>query len=197
MLSSPNPITIPIIDISGYLTKDESATPSIVSSISSAAQSPGFLQITGHGIAPELTTRLLDHLKAFFALPLEKKTALHRNNSAALRGFEAVGEQSLEKGVMDSKEGFMIGPEWVAQNGKETRFLQGPNQWPADTDVEGLRAVMMEYFGEMQALSKTMFRLVALGLGLEEGYFDGFVGSEDCECLLFFSGTFKIAVSCS
>jgi isopenicillin N synthase-like dioxygenase len=44
---------------------------------------------------------------------------------------------------------------------------------------------MMEYFREMQALSKTMFRLIALGLGLEESYFDDFVGSEDCVCLPF------------
>jgi isopenicillin N synthase-like dioxygenase len=129
-----------------------------------------------------LTTRLLDRLKAFFALPLEKKTALHRNNSAALRGFEAVGEQSLEKDVMDSKEGFMIGPEWVAGTAKNARFLQGPNQWPAEADVEGLRAVMMDYFRETQALSKTMLRLIALGLGLEETYFDEFVGGEDCVC---------------
>lgn len=176
-----SPITIPIINISGYLSKDKSATASIISSISSAAQSPGFLQITGHGISHELTTRLLERLKAFFALPLEKKTALHRNSSAALRGFEAVGEQSLEKGVMDSKEGFMIGPEWETGNAASARFLQGPNQWPVETDVDdGLRAVMMEYFREMQALSKIMFRLIALGLGLEETYFDDFVGSEDC-----------------
>ncbi|KAF3397281.1 putative 2-oxoglutarate-dependent dioxygenase [Talaromyces pinophilus] len=178
-MSSSPPIAIPVIDIRGYLSDDKSATTSIISSISSAAQSPGFLQITGHGIAPELTTRLLDHLKAFFALPIEKKTALHRNNSAALRGFEAVGEQSLEKGVMDSKEGFMIGPDWEPENAKNARFLQGPNQWPAETDVVGLRVVMMDYFREMQALSKTMFRLIALGLGLEESYFDEFVGSED------------------
>lgn len=182
---SSAPIAIPVIDIRGYLSNDKSATTSIVSSISSAAQSPGFLQITGHGIAPELTTRLLDRLKAFFALPIEKKTALHRNNSTALRGFEAIGEQSLEKGVMDSKEGFMIGPEWEPKNAKIARFLQGPNQWPAETDVVGLRVVMMEYFREMQALSKTMFRLIALGLGLEESYFDDFVGSEDCVCLPF------------
>lgn len=31
----------------------------------------------------------------------------------------------------------------------------------------------------MQALSKTLSRLVTEGLGLEECYFDGFVGSED------------------
>ncbi|QGA12499.1 hypothetical protein EYB26_000143 [Talaromyces marneffei] len=169
-------INIPVIDISGYLAGDKAATACIASSISSAAQSPGFLQITGHGVSQELMSGMLERLAKFFALPVENKLALHRSNSLALRGFETVGEQRLEKDFIDSKEGFMIGPEKPAEG---ARFLQGPNQWPAEMDVEGLRARMMEYFGEMQILSKTMFRLIALGLGLDEKYFDDFVGSKD------------------
>ncbi|KAH8693213.1 putative gibberellin 20 oxidase [Talaromyces proteolyticus] len=169
-------ISIPVIDISGYLTGDKAATASIASSISSAAQSPGFFQITGHGVPQELTSGMLARVAAFFALPAEKKIALHRNNSPALRGFETVGEQTLESGFVDSKEGFMIGPE---RSEEGARFLQGPNQWPAETDVEGLKVSMMEYFGEMQNLSKIMFRLIALGLELDEKYFDDFVGSKD------------------
>lgn len=172
-------ISIPVIDISGYLAGDKTSTAYIASSISSAAQSPGFLQIKGHGVPQELMSGMLERLAKFFALPAEKKFALHRNNSLALRGFETVGEQRLEKEFVDSKEGFMIGPEKPAEG---ARFLQGPNQWPAEMDVEDLRASMMEYFGQMQILSKTMFRLIALGLGLDEKYFDGFVGSKDCKC---------------
>jgi isopenicillin N synthase-like dioxygenase len=176
-----SPITIPVIDISGYLAGDKTVTASIATAISSAAQSPGFLQITGHGVPPQLTSKMLERLAAFFALPIEKKVALHRNNSAALRGFEAVGEQQLEKDFVDSKEGFMIGPEKPADGAK---FLQGPNQWPTETEVPGLRESMMEYFGQMQKLSKTMFRLIALGLDLDEKYFDNFVESKDCMCPL-------------
>lgn len=173
------PINIPVIDISGYIAGDKTATACIASSISSAAQSPGFLQIIGYGVPQELMSGMLDRLAEFFALPAEKKPALHRNKSLALRGFETVGEQKLEKDFVDSKEGFMIGPERPA---KGTRFLQGPNQWPAEMDVEGLRASMMEYVGYIQSPSKAMLRLIALGLGLAEKYFDDFVGSKDCKC---------------
>ncbi|KAI0127985.1 putative gibberellin 20 oxidase [Xylariales sp. AK1849] len=169
-------IKIPVIDISGYLVDDSGAKRHIASSICSAAQSPGFFQITGHGISSELISNLLDRLAAFFALPAETKNSIHRSKSAALRGFEAFGEQHLEEGFADCKEGFMIGPEQLAEG---ARFLQGPNQWPSRTAIEGLREVMMEYFEEMRKLSKVMFRLVALSLGMDEKYFDQFVGSED------------------
>ncbi|KAH8900649.1 putative gibberellin 20 oxidase [Thozetella sp. PMI_491] len=172
----PSPITIPIIDISGYFTGDSQSLSSIAASISAAAQSPGFFQIVGHQVSPDLISRLLGRLAAFFALPEEKKYALHRRNSVALRGFEAVGDQRLEKEFADSKEGFMIGLEAPTE---DARFLQGPNQWPDEEDVQGFREIMMDYFAEMRNLSRIMFRLVALSLDLEYTYFDEFVGSDN------------------
>lgn len=173
-------LTIPVIDISGYLAGDAPATSSVAAAISAAAQSPGFFQITGHNVSPDLITRLRDRLAAFFALPAESKRAIHRNNSPALRGFEAVGEQRLEAGFADAKEGFMVGQEQPHSD----RFMQGPNQWPdemAECGVEGFQETMMEYFRCMVDLSKVMFRLLALSLDLDEKYFDGFVGSQDCK----------------
>ncbi|KAK3651318.1 hypothetical protein LTR56_005775 [Elasticomyces elasticus] len=179
--NSPEPIfppslEIPVIDISGYLRGEASATSVIASSFASAARAPGFFQITGHNVSPALIARLLARLAAFFALPLETKNSIHRNKSSALRGFEAVGEQRLEEGFSDCKEGFMVGPERSAEG---ARFLQGPNQWLEETEVEGLKEVVLEYFSEMRALSGTMFRLIALSLGVDEHYFDEFATSRD------------------
>ncbi|KAK3657427.1 hypothetical protein LTR22_009293 [Elasticomyces elasticus] len=181
--NSPEPIfppslEIPVIDISGYLRGEASATSVIASSFASAARAPGFFQITGHNVSPALIARLLARLAAFFALPLETKNSIHRNKSSALRGFEAVGEQRLEEGFSDCKEGFMVGPERSAEG---ARFLQGPNQWLEETEVEGLKEVVLEYFSEMRALSGTMFRLIALSLGVDEHYFDEFATSRDCQ----------------
>ncbi|KAM7199487.1 hypothetical protein V8F20_005671 [Naviculisporaceae sp. PSN 640] len=168
-------VTIPVIDISGYLAGDASATESVVSALHSAARSPGFFQIVGHNVTSELRNRLLTTLKAFFALPADRKKRLHRGNSNSLRGYESVGEQRLEAAFADQKEGFMIGAE--LPDGK--RFLQGPNQWPEEDECPGFRETFMEYFGELRQLSKLMFRLMALGLKLEETYFDDFVDSRD------------------
>ncbi|KAL2783722.1 hypothetical protein BJX66DRAFT_330453 [Aspergillus keveii] len=169
-------VTIPFIDISGYLQNDLAKTQEIVFLFQTACQNPGFLQITGHSISPTLRSDTLAALSKFFALPLKTKLTVHRNKSPCLRGYEVIGEQTLEEAVGgDQKEGFMIGPE-LPDTG---RFLQGPNQWVGEDVAPGLGALFMEYFRQMHNLSVKVFRIVALSLGLEEGYFDEFVGSKD------------------
>lgn len=178
-------IEIPVIDISGYLEpsrRDPSKTSEIVQSLRSACQSPGFFQITGHNISGTLRQSLLDEIEKFFNLPRERKQTLHRGNSHCLRGYESVGEQSLEAGFADQKEGFMVGLEMPGA----TRFLQGPNQWPSAEDNDGLsefRTTFMQYFEQVRLLSRDVFRLMALSLELDEMYFDEFVGSENCRDL--------------
>ncbi|KAK3381132.1 putative gibberellin 20 oxidase [Podospora didyma] len=173
---------IPVIDISGYLLSNPATVPSIVKAIRLAAISPGFFQITGHSVSTDLRDRLFAALKIFFAVPQSTKTSVHRNNSSCMRGYEAVGDQMLEKGIFDRKEGFMIGQELVGSGNDGLgglRFGQGPNQWPTESTCPGFRTVMEEYFEEMRLLSRTVFRLVALSLGLEEKFFDNFVYNRD------------------
>ncbi|KAI5247548.1 hypothetical protein E4T47_05731 [Aureobasidium subglaciale] len=169
-------LNIPVIDISGYLAGDIEATRTIASHLNAAAQVPGFFQIVGHNIPATLRETLLDRVAAFFALPPDQKNALHRNNSKALRGFETLGEQRLEPGYADVKEGSMVGAEVES---RDARFLQGPNQWPAKGQVDGLESTFMEYFNKMRDLSKNMFRLVALSLSLDESFFDNFASGKD------------------
>lgn len=169
-------VIIPTIDISGYLAGDASETTKIVTDMATACRDPGFLQITGHSVPQELCQRMLDSLEQFFALPADVKQALHRSKSTAIRGYENVGEQRLEDGTSrDQKEGFMIGPE-RSTNG---RFLQGPNQWPEESMIPGFRETFIEYFMAVRQLSVSLFRILALGLKLDETYFDEFVTGDN------------------
>ncbi|KAK4949759.1 hypothetical protein LTR10_011601 [Elasticomyces elasticus] len=168
-------VEIPLINISGYIKGDQEQTARIAAELHAACQSPGFFQITGHTVSTNLRAHLLAKLAEFYRLPASQKKALHRSQSKCLRGYEMVGEQKLEGGFSDQKEGFMIGPEFPLDAG----FLQGPNQWPDDEAIPGFREVFTNYFEEVLALSKIMFRLMALSLGLDEHFFDAFVGSKD------------------
>ncbi|KAK5657607.1 hypothetical protein OQA88_3186 [Cercophora sp. LCS_1] len=174
--SLPISITIPIIDISGYLASDPAETKRIAAAIRSAAIAPGFFQVVGHPISLDLRQRLLAAIKQFYDLPRDVKNRLHRNNSTCLRGYESVGEQTLEEGYRDAKEGFMVGQELSGDN---LRFAQGPNQWPTEEECPGFRDVFTEYFEAMRLFSRTMFRIVALSLDLEETYFDEFAYGSD------------------
>lgn len=172
----PISITIPVIDISGYLSSDPQETKQVATAIHSAAIAPGFFQVTGHPITLDLRERLLAAVKSFYALPRETKLKLHRDNSNCLRGYESVGDQQLELGFQDAKEGFMVGQELEGDN---LRFAQGLNQWPAEDACPGFVEVCMEYFEAMRLFSRTMFRIVALSLDLEESYFDDFAYGRD------------------
>lgn len=170
-------VTIPVIDISGYISGDLSRTTKIVEELSAACRAPGFFQIIGHDVPAELRTRLFDKVAQFYALPSTTKSALHRGLSVnGARGYEAIGTEIMEGDFQDQKEGFMIGPELPSG-----RFLQGPNLWPEESHCPAFRSTMEEYFAAMRSLSVKMFRLLALSLGLDdEYYFDAFVDSRDC-----------------
>ncbi|KAL4779948.1 hypothetical protein BJX76DRAFT_351365 [Aspergillus varians] len=166
---------VPVIDISGYLEDDAVKTRDIISRIQSACKDPGFLQIIGHSVPAALQAQTLEKLHEFFSLPPNIKKQVHRSQSECLRGYEVLGEQKLEAAMGgDQKEGFMIGAELPPG-----RFLQGPNQWLEETVCPRFRETFVRYFDEVHKLSKSMFRLLALSLGLEETYFDGFVASRD------------------
>ncbi|KKA27986.1 hypothetical protein TD95_003299 [Thielaviopsis punctulata] len=166
---------IPIINISAYVADPSTASKaSIAAAIHSAAISPGFFQIIGHSVPQSFQASVLAHIAHFFALPQATKDAVSRAKSPCHRGYEAVGEQHLEAGFQDMKEGFTMGPERELGG-----YLQGPNMWPPEDQVPGFRAAMEEYIDKMRELSVAMFRLVALSLGLEETYFDEFAGSRN------------------
>ncbi|KAL7619626.1 hypothetical protein AAE478_010167 [Parahypoxylon ruwenzoriense] len=170
----PN-ITVPVIDISGYITGDPSRTAEIAEELNTACRSPGFFQIIGHDVPAELRPRLFSKVAQFYTLPSAAKAALSRGlSSNGSRGYEAAGAQVLEGDFGDQKEGFMIGPELPPG-----RFLQGPNLWPRESDCPGFRSTMEEYYAAVRSLSVKMFRLLALSLRLDEHYFDAFVDSRD------------------
>jgi isopenicillin N synthase-like dioxygenase len=173
-------VTIPIVNISDYLAGDAAGKAVVAAEVGKAYENQGFLQITGHAITQDLQSRFLSHVAAFFALPTEEKLKLSAELSPCFRGYERVGGQKLdeldESATPDQKEGFTIKPERPLG-----RFLAGPNQWP-DPALPGMakfKETYMEYFLAVHELSKTMFRLMALSLGLDEEYFDDFASDPD------------------
>ncbi|KAI0886613.1 putative gibberellin 20 oxidase [Annulohypoxylon maeteangense] len=169
------PVTIPVIDISGYIAGDSTRTAQIAEELSAACRAPGFFQIVGHDVSSELRTRLFEKTAQFYRLPSAKKSALGQGFSAnGARGYEALGAEIMEGDFKDQKEGFMMGPELPPG-----RFLQGPNLWPEEVDCPEFRSTMEEYFAAARGLSVKLFRLLALSLHLEEHYFDDFVNSRD------------------
>ncbi|ORY10480.1 putative gibberellin 20 oxidase [Clohesyomyces aquaticus] len=175
-------VTIPIIDVSGFLAGDAKATASAALELRNACENQGFLQVIGHSVPVYTQKKFLAAITAFFALPLEEKEKLSQSNSPCYRGYERVGGQKLDEldsdATPDQKEGFSVRPERPLG-----KFLAGPNQWPEEAVLPGFREAYMEYFWAVHSLSKSMFQLIALSLSLDRTYFDAFAADPDGICL--------------
>jgi isopenicillin N synthase-like dioxygenase len=142
---SVSKLTIPIINISGYLTGDSNATKACAKEVREACENQGFLQVTGHSIPKHVQDRFMEAIAAFFKLPTSEKEKLGQSNSKCYRGYERIGGQKLDElddsATPDQKEGFSVRPERPLG-----RFLQGPNQWPEESLIPGFQEIYMDYF---------------------------------------------------
>lgn len=154
----------PIIDISGYLAGDKSQIPKITSEIDRAFRTSGFFQLVGHGISQSQIDGMIKQTAEFFALPDETKRKIH----GKMRGYQS---PELRESLSSlAKEGFFMGRHMPGRN----RPIVEGNLWLKEEDAPGFRQTMEEYFAAMENLAIILLRLIALGLGLEETYFDDF-----------------------
>jgi isopenicillin N synthase-like dioxygenase len=79
--------------------------------------------------------------------------------------------EALRAAVPDLKESLEIGRD--DEEGM-------PNMWPAnDDEAKEFKKVMLGFFEECTGLHKEVMRALALGLGIEESWFDGFTDQGD------------------
>ncbi|KAH6672456.1 hypothetical protein B0J14DRAFT_618070 [Halenospora varia] len=109
--------------------------------------------------------KTIANAKQFFSLPLEEKMKIHMTQSKTNRGYEILGAQMLEPGTEpDTKEGVYFGEELPAEH---PRALAG--------DLgDDFNKLCMEYFYAARNLSNEILRALAIGLSVNEGYFDEF-----------------------
>src|SRR3954463_10739946 len=86
-------VTIPIINVSGYLAGDPKATAACAAELREACENQGFLQVVGHSVPEATQKKFLDAIAKFFALPLEEKEKLSQSKSPCYRGYERIGGQ--------------------------------------------------------------------------------------------------------
>ncbi|KAL4884598.1 hypothetical protein BJY04DRAFT_205706 [Aspergillus karnatakaensis] len=168
----------PILDFSAFYGPNSDAKERLIQDVRAACLNNGFFQITGHRVPLEVQQRALSSSRQFFSMPTAEKSKLDKKNSKLGRGYEAVQCHQMEQGTLpDLKEDFMVGVEIpedhpYQQQGKPG---YGPNVWPVSTGLESpeqFRKSTMVYFEHVLALARDIVTVLALSLGLDEGYLD-------------------------
>ena len=176
------PAGIPLIDLGGC-QDDLSVRHGVGRAIDDAFRTTGFMVITGHDVPVELVEAMYATTANFFLQPdAEKLKYLSPPGTSTRRGFSRANYSAASRDNQtppDLCEFFVmnrLGEPGMGRRevlGAQYDDLAAPNPWP--TSPDDFRKVWLEYFAEMEKLSHLLMRLFALGLDLDEHYFDRFI----------------------
>jgi isopenicillin N synthase-like dioxygenase len=165
---------LPLVDVRPLLDPAASDGDALAvgCEIDAACRNTGFLLVTGHGIDPTLRDDLERLSREFFALPENVKSRITMaRGGLAWRGWFPVGAE-LTSGQPDRKEGIYFGTELPPTDPRVVSAtpLHGPNLFP--DQPAGLAATVLRWIDEVGALGQSLLGGIALGLGLDRGWFD-------------------------
>ncbi|KIJ69981.1 hypothetical protein HYDPIDRAFT_171907 [Hydnomerulius pinastri MD-312] len=173
---SDSTFRIPLIDFSAFRTATSlSEKRRIADDIVNGFKEVGFVYLTGHGIAGDTIDNVYKKSASFFSLPSEIKEQVPWDDPRANRGYVKVGRErvtqssdaaeiaALRAKAPDTKESMEIGRDWDPV---------WKNKWPKESDAPGFKQTMLQFFQTCHELHTVVMRSIALGLDLDEAFFD-------------------------
>lgn len=182
---SSDGLEIPLIDFSAYTAGDEATRRTTAQAIVTGFQQAGFIYLKNHGVPKSDVDTTFAESAKFFKRPTAQKESMAWTTPEANRGYSQPGREKVtdlidaaaveakrEEEGADLKESFEIGREGEANH---------PNQWPDGFDEEGkiFKKQMLRFFEQCKALHRDVMRSIALGLGIDEHWFDSFTDGGD------------------
>ncbi|CAK3858288.1 2-oxoglutarate-dependent dioxygenase [Lecanosticta acicola] len=176
-------LEIPLIDFSTFHSPATKATTA--RAILQGFQRAGFIYLKTHGIPKAKIQQAFAESAKFFQRPPEQKLELGWTTPESNRGYSQPGrekttdatdaaeiERIRKREGGDLKESFEIGREGEAER---------PNRWPDRFDEEGgvFKERMLEFHDLVKQLHVQIMRAIAVGLGIEESWFDGYTTRGD------------------
>ncbi len=170
---------IPVIDLTDARSSDRAARLRLGQQIDRTCTDIGFFTITGHGVPADIIRGLNRKAHEFFALPMEEKQEVMPADIKSPRGYKPVGYEALGHGNAnmtppDLKEYYHLGreswpnePYFTSPEGQRY-FIK--NVWPRRPAAFAEAAA--RYYAEIERLVGSLMRVVALGLGIDEHFFD-------------------------
>ncbi|WP_420430745.1 isopenicillin N synthase family dioxygenase [Hyphobacterium sp.] len=150
---------IPHLDLTEFLTESAAQRYAFGERLVEALRKCGFITLQGHAVDSDMIARSYASAKAFFDLPEAEKL----RHAGSLRGYTPFGrEHAKDRSVPDLKEFWQIG--------YESDVPEARNIWPDRPD--SFSPVFRELFDTLESVGRTLLSAVALGLSLDEDYFE-------------------------
>ncbi len=163
---------IPSVDLSDFLSGDESRKQKFVKEIGEAYEEIGFVALRGHFLSDKLSENLYKDVKAFFDLPEEIKESYEIDGIGGQRGFTSFGKESAKgKKEGDLKEFWHFGQEVEGNDKLKAEYPK--NVWV--NEVPSFNETGMEAYKMLEKTAIYVLRALAIYIGLDEKYFDKFV----------------------
>ncbi len=161
---------VPVIDVAS-LVNSTSQSREAAEQIGAACRDCGFFYVVGHGVDEQLCIQLERLSRQFFAQSEHHKMQIAMSKAGrAWRGYFPVGNE-LTSGKPDQKEGIYFGAELSSDHPSVLagKPLHGSNLFP---DIPGFRETVLRYLSSLTLLGHALMRGIALGLRLEDRYFE-------------------------
>jgi len=177
-------LVMPLIDFSPFLDGPPAKKLATAQSVLHAFKNSGFLYLQNHGIPPDTVSTVFERSAEFFKRPQHEKDSLSWTTPQSNRGYVIAGREKVTQSSdpdeiaklratnPDLKESMEIGREGVPGL---------PNQWPDRLDRQGdeFTQTMKAFFDTCKDLHINVMRAIALGMGLDEHFFDKFTDGGD------------------
>lgn len=161
--------TVPSLDLADFNSGDETRKKKFVADLGEAYNNIGFVAIRNHYLTDELSGKLYNNIKTFFALPDAVKQKYEIPGLAGQRGYIGKGKEHAKgRNTGDLKEFYHVGQEVEDNDPIKKEYPE--NVWPKE--VADFKEVSLEVYRRLEKTGVQMLRALALYLGLPENYFD-------------------------
>jgi len=175
-VGSSDDLRIPVVNFSKFRrAATQSQKKSTADEVVGAFKDSGFVYLSEHGISAAVVNNTFAKSAQFFSLPLDVKSKFAWEVPQSNRGYVAFGRErvtqsadaaeiaALRAKAPDSKESMEIGRDW------DSEWL---NRWPHESDAPGFKTTMLDFYKECHNLHVQVMRCIAIGLELDEKFFD-------------------------
>jgi isopenicillin N synthase-like dioxygenase len=161
--------TIPSLDLNDFTSGDQAARNKFVQKLGEAYNNIGFVAVRNHYLTDDLSAKLYEIIKKFYALPDAVKQKYEIAGLAGQRGYIGKGKEHAKgRNTGDLKEFYHVGQEVLDNDPIKNEYPD--NVWPAE--LPEFEAIALDVYKRLEKTGIQLLRAIALYLNLPENYFD-------------------------